>query len=432
VVTVRIEGGGVGDLNAHRNAIPIDHPDGSVTRSKLELPVPPVSFSYMAVKDALDVGWYWDDAHPLVFYNTVVVDSAIYVLHADSYGPRPVVRWQGSAKILNKNWYEAWINSVATTSDFMIRRSVNGYISVLAGEAVDLAGGSTYPVLFSVSGSSLKAVRYRSNGTVATINATDTTFVSGYTGYVHNTYGAATLDYVMGISPPLTPVPVAQAIMEFDVEGSGKMDDPYRPSMSKNLVEVNSLIGLPDFLYREAEKYQVLKNKSFTDEEMMLLLGYVPKYQIDINAVTWGVFEFNPESPTVVIAVAGDNPYKEGAVERQKAVAERWWRPPGDYREAVELYNQLRRDHPYWLAGKDNFIYQMLGLEIFEWFQNVDFYYGELIEHRTHYDQLRQVGDEEIRRRLNELIEKLSNAAGLGDERKKHIAKAKEVLKRGW
>jgi hypothetical protein len=152
----------------------------------------------------------------------------------------------------------------------------------------------------------------------------------------------------------------------------------------------------------------------------------------DLDSVTWGAFEFNPESPTVVIAVVGDNPYKEGAVERQKAEAERWWRPPGDYREAVELYNQLRRDYPYWLAGKDSFAYQVLGLEIFEWLQNVDFYYGELIEHRTHYDQLRQVGDEEIRSRLNELIEKLSNVAGLSDERKKHIVKAKEVLKRGW
>jgi hypothetical protein len=64
--------------------------------------------------------------------------------------------------------------------------------------------------------------------------------------------------------------------------------------------------------------------------------------------------------------------------------------------------------------------------------QNVDFYYGELIEHRVHYSQLKQVGDDEIYRRIGELIDGLSKAEGLNEERLMHIEKAKEVLKRGW
>jgi len=85
-----------------------------------------------------------------------------------------------------------------------------------------------------------------------------------------------------------------------------------------------------------------------------------------------------------------------------------------------------------WLAGKDNFAYQVLGWEELEWLQNVDFYYGELVEHRTHYSQLKQVSDDEIRSRLNELIGKLSSMGVLRGERESHIAKAKEVLRRGW
>ncbi|MEM3457513.1 MAG: hypothetical protein QXR43_08455 [Thermofilum sp.] len=46
--------------------------------------------------------------------------------------------------------------------------------------------------------------------------------------------------------------------------------------------------------------------------------------------------------------------------------------------------------------------------------------------------KLKQVSDDEIRNRINELIEKLSKAEGLNDERQKHIDKAKEILRRGW
>jgi hypothetical protein len=40
--------------------------------------------------------------------------------------------------------------------------------------------------------------------------------------------------------------------------------------------------------------------------------------------------------------------------------------------------------------------------------------------------------DTEIRGRLEELVERLSKVTVLTDERDKHIAKAREVLKKGW
>jgi LmbE family N-acetylglucosaminyl deacetylase len=76
--------------------------------------------------------------------------------------------------------------------------------------------------------------------------------------------------------------------------------------------------------------------------------------------------------------------------------------------------------------------YQILGWEFLDWMQNVDFYYGELLEHKAHYDQLKRVDPKEIENRLKELIDKLSKVTVLTDERDKHINKAREILRRGW
>jgi hypothetical protein len=166
---------------------------------------------------------------------------------------------------------------------------------------------------------------------------------------------------------------------------------------------------------------------------MKLVFGYVPKHQVDLDAVTWGVFEFYPDkAPTVIVTITGDNPYKTGAIDRQKAKAKRVFTSPKDYSEATVLYKQLVKDYPHWIAGKDSFAYQTLGLEIFDLLQNIDFYYGELLEHKTHYQQLKQISPKEIENRLNELVDKLSKVSALTEERDKHISKAREILKRGW
>jgi hypothetical protein len=269
-----------------------------------------------------------------------------------------------------------------------------------------------------------------------TISATDTSFANGYFGYrpLRNTYShGGSVDGAVWLKGSLSPLPPAQAVLKVDVEGSGKLEDSYRPSLSQTLVEVASLTGLPDFLYNEVKKYDVLKAKGFTEDEIKLLLGYIPQHQVDLDAVTWGAFELHADkAPTAIVTITGDNPYKSGAIDRQKVKAKRVFSAPKDYDDAVSLYNTLKRDYPHWLAGKDNFAYQTLGLEIFEWMQNVDFYYGEFIDHKTHYQQLKQVPDLEIINRLNELREKLSKVSVLVDERDKHVGKVDEVLRKGW
>jgi hypothetical protein len=321
------------------------------------------------------------------------------------------------------------IYTPASTADFALRKMVAGTLSTLGTEAVDLSG-ITYLQKISCSGSTIKA--FRVDMTTPKITVTDTSIASGLfgTGDLPNTVGS---EPVAGtLRAPASVVPQAQIIVELPVEGNGKFDDPYRPSLSKSLVEIASLIGLPDFLYAEAKKYDVLKAKGFTDDEIKTLFGYIPQHQVDLDAVTWGAFEFHPDkAPTAIVVITGDNPYKSGAIERQIAFAKKRGLtvlpPPKDYNEAVEQYYKLKDKFPHWLAGKDNYAYQTLGNEVFELFANADFYYGELIEHKTHYDQLAKVPESELRRRIEEIYSKLKKVDILTYERDKHLKKLKAV-----
>jgi hypothetical protein len=420
-------------LDYHRLKTPIDHPDLSVTRTKLEYPTVDVYFPYLEAISKCR--WYGPGCGNQGFWHFGTVDS---FTDKSLWVPLPQYFHVAMRMTDGNNTYTANLWSGATTADFILDKRVNGTATNLATEAVDIGSYDVYQVIGSISGSTLKGYRDSTYTTTPTlrISATDTTFASGAFGYTkrRDSYGTGIHEGYALLKASLSPLPPAQVILELDVEGSGKPEDPFRPSLSKNLTEITpQLTGLPDFLYQEAKKYTILKAKSFTDEEIQLLFGYIPQHQVDLDSVTWGAFEFHPDkAPTVIITIVGDNPYKANAIDRQKANAKRVFTPPKSYDEAVALYNQLKSDYPHWLAGKDNFAYQTLGLEIFDLMQNIDFYYGELLDHKTHYDQLKQVPNWEITNRLNELIDKLSRETVLTDERDKHIAKAKEVLKKGW
>jgi hypothetical protein len=426
------------DLDTHRTASPIDHPDLSITRTKLEYPTVDVSFAYLASINKVGYISFYMWSY-IVVVKDLFTDKAVWNAKQVNASAWTFSRIQNHA-----NMYGSQFDPPRSTADHSLHRLMAGTLTVLATEAIDIDFRGR-GLAISCSGSTIKSLRYELLTTVdplalptpnATISATDTAFASGLFGFQPlrdypphggNESGSAWL------KAPLTPLPPAQSIIEINLEGSGKPEDPYRPSFSRNLVEITSLTGLPDFLYLEAKKYSILKDKGFTEDEMKLVFGYVPQHYVDLDSVTWGVFEFHPDkSPTVIITVTGDNPYKAGAIDRQKGKAKKVFKVPKDYSEAVSLYNQLKADYPHWLAGKDNFIYQVLGLEVFDYFQNVDFYHGELLDHKTHYQQLKQVSPQEIENRLNELVDRLSTVTVLTEERDKHISKAKEVLRKGW
>jgi hypothetical protein len=422
-------------LDYHRLKTPIDHPDSSITRTKLEYPTANVSFAYLSsINKGGSISIHW--SHTYVTIDSFTDKSVFGGVHS-SASPTVVGRL-----VDIDNYYYATFVIGASANDHRVGKVSGGIITDLNSEAVDL-DSKARGIRIICSGSTIKSLRYEGTKFLnplslptpdATISTTNTSFASGKFGYT-------ILDYVNrgGIDPlsayllpTATPLPPAQAILELDIEGNGR-DTPYSPSLSKNLVEISSLEGLPDFLYQEAKRYQILISKGFTEDEIKLFLGYIPQHQVDLDSITWGSFEFHPDkASSVIVTVTGDNPYQNGAIERQKARAKRTFKPPRDHTEATDLYKSLVKDHPYWLAGKDNFIYQTLGLEIFDLLQNIDFYYGELLDHKTHYNQLKQVPDWEIENRINELIDKMSRETVLTDERDKHIGKAREILKRGW
>jgi hypothetical protein len=432
-------------LDYHRLKTPIDHPDQSVATSKIASGAVTPSRIGTSLSEGINtVNWFIATGLDIIHHENPLADHTVTLLDKTLSDYSAIYISRDNMRMYHRNQYPTWnsgytheMATAKSTQDHYLVKWSSGSGTTIGYESVDL---SDYHYLYGIdiSGSSFKC--YRAWVTAKTISsatpkftATDSTYASGYIG----------IGFVRGNYPVPYAVPTwftafskgveAVAVMEFDVVGSGTPDDLYRPDFSSQLVDTLSLQGLPDFLYREAKKYQMLKNKGFEDEEIQLLLGYIPQHQVDLDTVTWGAFEFSPDkASTVIITIVGDNPYQSGAIDRQKAKARRVFNVSNDYSEAVSLYNQLKNDYPHWLAGKDNFAYQVLGWEELDWFQNADFYYGELIEHKTHYDQLKQVPDWEIRNRLLGLRDKISRMTVLTDERDKHLKKIDEILNRGW
>jgi hypothetical protein len=372
-------------LDYHRLKTPIDHPDLSVTRAKLEYPTINVKMVYLIAIGKTTIAR--DDAMDCIFTIDSFADKAISNLQqvgAVSGDPRGIMVVRRTSA---PNFYRTVLYAPASTADFKIQKYYGGTLTDLATEAVNLTAEVQYTITFSISGSTLKAWRQSIRDLTAspTLTATDTTIASGQWGGRNEAFFSELLSPLSKLQQPVV-------IIETEVAGAGSSEDPYRP----------------------------------------LLLQELTQDGRDLSAVTWGAFEFSEKSPTNIIMIYGDNPHKPNAIDRQMAGAKRVFGIPNDYSKAVSLYNQLKKDYPHWLAGKDNFAYQVLGLEELDLFQNVDFYYGEFIEHKTHYNQLKQVPDWEIRNRLNELIDKMSKMTVLTEERDKHIAKTREILRRGW
>jgi hypothetical protein len=328
------------------------------------------------------------------------------------YGTKGWVHERSQSKTDLNNFYAFDFDTLASTSDFKIQKMVAGTYTALATEAVDLSSTTYYKLRATLVGSTLSFYR---DG-VLKLQATDTSFTSGIMGISRHYVDLYWMRIYRKAYGTIKGVLTPQMIIEVEVEGSGSRspEDPYRPKFKSNLRPIDSLTGLPEYLYKQKDTQQ----------------------HVDLDAVSWGAFEFNGESPTNIIMIYGDNPYKSGAVQRQIDYARsrnlRVFTPPKDYNEAVSLYNKLKGDFKHWLAGKDNFAYMVLGDESLDLFQNVDSYYGELLEHKTHYDQLKQVPDWELRNRLNELRDRLLKVNVLVDERDKHLGKLNEILKRGW
>jgi hypothetical protein len=424
-------------LDYHRLKTPIDHPDRSIVPSKLDL----------AVKDRMFIWWLIASGYDVLHHENPVSDHTVTLLNYTNTDMAYIVISHDGMRMYIRNQYPTWgsgytheMKTSATTQDHLFVRWVSGSTTTVGYESVDL---SDYHYLYGLDavGSTFKC--YRAWVTAKAISsqtpkftATDTQWASGYYGLGFTRGGHQHYQPLAIYLSPFSRGIEALAIIEVGVEGSGTPDDPYRPALSKQLVEVGRLQGLPDFLYQEYKKYQILKQKGFSDEDIKAILGYLPQTNVDLDSVSIGTFEFNEKAPSNIAMIYSDNPYLKGAVQRQISYARskglNVFSTPKDYSEAVELFTKLKSQYSWWLAGKDNFAFMVLGWEELEIFHAVDFYYGELVEHKTHYDQLKRVPPEVIHTRLLELRDALLRISVLIEERDKHLKKVEELLRLGW
>jgi hypothetical protein len=416
-------------LDVHRFRTPIDHPDRSIIPAKLDASLPGKIVPWYLMASMYDILHHENPNadHTYTLINATFADLAYIVISID--GMRMPIRNQ------YPTWGSGYVHAMytgATTQDHLLYRYGAGTATTLGYEAVDL---SAYHYLFgiSVSGSSFKC--YRGWVTAKTISSvtprftvTDTTYASGYWGVGFVRGGHQHYHQVAYFTPSFSEGVKALYIVEVEVTGSGKPYDPYRPLLSERLVPIEDS--------PELKRVEELRELGFTDEEIEIVFGLKPQRFIDLDAVTIGAFEFSEMMSTNIIAIYSSNPYDDGAIGRQTDFARRRglkvFRSPRSYEEARELYSKLRKEFTHWLAGLHSFCYHVLGDMVFDILQVVDFYYGELIDHKTHYDQLKRVHDWMIRDRLIEIRNMLSKINVLTEERDKHIRKIDEILSRGW
>lgn len=405
----------------------------TITRDKLEYPLNnQKDFGYACGLGKL-IPIYGEEsatgyhlAYPETYSDKMI--SAVVKGHANNSSGRSGLYGRSSDHL---NWYSCGIDTGASTADFRIRKNVNGTPSDLASESVDLNYGVPRSLALSISGSTIKAFRGKGNpppsGTTPTISATDTDFASGYFGFgifFEGLYEAEPTSWNLatgGLYDPLTELPKPITIVEID-------------QLKQNLVEISQINNAPEFLKQEYKKYELLKQKGFTDEEIKLLLGDIQTH-VDVASVTWGAFDHKPGHNTMLITITGGNPYTgEKAITEQiehaKSKGLKVLSPPRDYSEAIEQYRQLKKDFPEWIAGKENYIYQC-GFDV-EPLACADFYYGELIEHKTHYKQLKRVPEWELERTIKRWRDLHKYAKAPKEEIEKHAKKLDEVLRVGW
>lgn len=221
-------------IEAHRRKIPIDHPDRSITRDKLEYPTEDVTFAYLGIIDKLtseeNPNPYW---FPILTVDSFT-DKSIQYYGFPNYA-QSFARW-----VDKNNFYTMWINTSASTADFKLAKRVNGTLTTLATESVDLST-IVYLLKLSCSGSTISA--FRSDMTTPKLSVTDTDLASGKFGVAlvdNRTYKNADIALTW-LKPPSSFLPRVLAIIEIEIVGSGSDDDPYRPNLAQLSTSIPNL-----------------------------------------------------------------------------------------------------------------------------------------------------------------------------------------------
>ena len=347
----------------------------TITRSKLEYPTEDVNFTYLGIIGKL--GTYKDShwlEHGYIETLDNFTDKSIEWFNCQPMGALL------ARHISGEDTYYYYRKH--TDGKMQLLKEINGSGTELyCGESV--ANNAYYWYKLSISGSTLKV--YKDDMTTPIATVTDTTIASGKWGAnIRQDYGGAPFSETIYLRAPSSPSVKPVAVVEVEIVGDGSEENPFKPN----------------------------------------LLG-----------VEGGTFDHKSEHSTVIVTIVKYKGEKDltNQVEYAKSKNFIVLKPPSDYSEAVEQYKSLKKNFPEWIAGKDNYAYQTLGHSDIEPLAVADFYYGELLEHKTHYDQIKKVPDWELTRTLEMWYERLKRVTAVtSDMKEKHLQKMSEIFKKGW
>jgi len=279
----------------HKHGMPAE-----ITRVQLEYPTVDVTLAYLEVRKKAepkrDVWFDPDTNYGLVSIDTFA-DKAIESLGRAYAGN--VARYSGY-----QNTYATTVYIPAATADFKLEKKVANVYTELGAEAVDL-DDRYHLTKFSASGSTLNA--FREDLVTPKISVIDTSFTSGKIGAYHRWDYPSGLQFYAYLRAPSSPAAPIVGFFEVPIIGSGTSDDPFRADLPTELAWEWPLNP-------EAEKkYNVLRPKGFSDEEIEILAPEIAACRVNCLAVTYSALipsnpDGKPKSSTAVIRIYESSP----------------------------------------------------------------------------------------------------------------------------
>mgnify|MGYP000262271893 CR=1 FL=1 len=282
--------------------------------------------------------------------------------------------------------YEIDTDASQSTADYILYKRYADTWYTLGTEAVDLDVTHCYAFGFSISGSSLKALRDDGVKNVipstVVISVTDTDIASGKIGGQYATIRAFTSNwrvtttcsiFTMWLRAPITEIPQPSAIVEYPVKEDTKFDvlvgkevKRISPDMPENIIE---------------------------DEEYG---------KVNTLAVTWGAIDYKGES-TMLCAIYEQSPeylrkdrvltHIEYAKKKNLMVI----KTPRTLREVNEIHRKITSTRREMMITVNELAYHLLGKPELEIDAVADFYERELLD----LNRIKKVPTWELHRTLN-------------------------------
>lgn len=280
------------------------------------------------------------------------------------------------------NRYICFIDTGYSTSDFQMKKSINGKSTLLAYESVDLDLRLLHSFEFDVAGSILKG--YRPIG-VEKLSVTDTDLASGKIGIMSHHHPVRPYFLFTKVLPNYSELQQPIIVIEYDVIGNGTDEDPIRPNMPEDLVEVSKTDVTP-------EEWEAIQSNPRGKNGLPL---------VNRLAVTWGAIDYKGE-PTMLCAIYPSTPRyvrKDNIlrhIEYAKRRGHKVYKPPRSLAEAKELWGIIRKDRPDMLITENELAYHLIGKGELEPDAIADFYERELIN----LNRIKDVPEWELERTL--------------------------------